>query len=352
MSVVGARPQFIKAWPLSRALRFSNTINEIFVHTGQHYDDLMSDVFFRDLDLPKPDFNLGVGSGKHGAQTGLMLEKLEELMAEIKPAIVIVFGDTNSTLAGALAAAKLQIPIAHVEAGMRCGDRFMPEEINRIATDRLTSLFFCPTENAVENLSSEGIRTNVHFTGDLMADSFHEIRENAMRNSEILKSSGLQLKNYILLTIHRAENTDSIEKLESIFAGCRVADKKIVFPAHPRTRKALTSLRLPANFDLIDPVSYSDMVALESSAYRIITDSGGVQKEAYLAGVPCLTLRDKTEWPETVESGWNLLVGSDEKQIRNGINNFSPSGERKDIFGPGGAAERISSIILDFLGVC
>jgi UDP-N-acetylglucosamine 2-epimerase (non-hydrolysing) len=350
MSIVGARPQFIKAWPLSRALRRAAGVREILVHTGQHYDDPMSDTFFRELDLPRPDYNLGIGSAGHGAQTGRMMEKLEEIMTTEAPGLAIVFGDTNSTLAGALAAVKLQIPVAHVEAGMRCYDLAMPEEINRAVTDRVASLFFCPTETAVKNLEREGITDNVHLVGDLMVDSFAEIQPAALSGSKILERGNLKAGNYILLTVHRAENTQSAERLAAILSGCAAADCEVIFPVHPRTRGLLDSCApIAGNIRPADPVSYSDMLALESYSRMIITDSGGVQKEAYLAGVPCLTLRETTEWPETVEAGWNLLVGANPDAIRSGIRDFRPSGGKTRIFGPPGAAERIADIVFKFL---
>ena len=350
LSIVGARPQFIKACALSAAFRARDRLREVIVHTGQHYDFSLSDVFFKELDLPAPDFHLGVGSAAHGAQTGRMIEKLEEVMLREKPELAVVFGDTNSTLAGALAAAKLRIPVAHVEAGMRCGDPGMPEEINRTVTDRVATLFFCPTQTAVNNLAREGIKRNVHLVGDVMLDSFLRFQPAAVKNSKILERERLRPGGFYLLTVHRAENTDSIQRLFAILEGCAGAESPVIFPVHPRTRKILgPEFSFPAPVRAIEPVSYTDMLALEAGASAVITDSGGVQKEAYLSGAPCLTLRETTEWPETVEAGWNLLVGADPAAIRKAVREFRPAGDRKSLFGPEGAAGRIATIIENYL---
>ncbi|MCZ6802240.1 MAG: UDP-N-acetylglucosamine 2-epimerase (non-hydrolyzing) [Nitrospirae bacterium] len=318
VSIVGARPQFIKCAPVSRELR--RVASEIVVHTGQHYDGNMSDVFFRDLDLPKPDFYLGIGSGSHAKQTGPMLEKIEEVLLQETPDYCLVYGDTNSTLAGALAAAKLHIPVAHVEAGLRSFNRQMPEEINRVVTDHLSSVLFCPTETAVKNLSQEGITRGVHLIGDVMYDALWDNLQVAEKKSDILARLQLQPGNYILATVHRAENTDQPENLKNILYAFRElvkAGSTVVFPAHPRTQKQLGEFGKEklANLHVIDPVSYLDMLLLESRARVILTDSGGVQKEACWLHVPCVTLRNETEWIETVESGWNVLVGPDPNRI-------------------------------------
>jgi UDP-GlcNAc3NAcA epimerase len=351
MTVVGARPQFVKTCALSRVFRENGRFHEIIVHTGQHYDRMLSGVFFDELGIPMPDYNLGVGSSSAGAQTGRMIEKLEKVMLAERPALAIVPGDTNSTLAGALAAAKLKIPVAHVEAGMRCGDPFMPEEINRKAADHVSTLFFCPTETAVENLRREGIFDNVHLTGDVMADAFHMFQPAAVERSDILKKLHVNTGEYCLLTVHRAENTDDPGRLRAILEGCGKATAMFVFPVHPRTRNAIgAGFELPVNIKVVNPVSYEDMLSLETGARTIVTDSGGVQKEAYLSGVPCVTLRETTEWPETVEAGWNKLVGAVSDAIADAVENFRPDCNRKPIFGPAGAAGRIVSVIDEFLG--
>ena len=314
LTVIGARPQFIKAAAVSRQLRASG-IDELLLHTGQHYDPNMSDVFFKELEIPKPDFNLEIHSGSHGAQTGRMLEKIEAVLQEERPDWVLVYGDTNSTLAGALAAAKLHIPIAHVEAGLRSFNRRMPEEVNRVLTDHMSDLLFAPTESAVANLRKEGIpEEKVRLVGDVMYDAALFYGAKAEKESRILEDLELEARCYVLATIHRAENTDDPQRLAAIFEGlCEVASReKVVLPLHPRTRKMLESQWLLENvrnrLTLIDPVGYLDMVMLEKNARAIATDSGGIQKEAFFYRVPCVTLRDETEWVELVESGWNKIV--------------------------------------------
>lgn len=350
MTVIGARPQFIKTCALSRAVRETGRFREIIVHTGQHYDRLMSKIFFDELNIPRPHYHLGVGSAGHGEQTGIMLEKLESVMVRETPELVIVPGDTNSTLAGALAAAKLGIPVAHVEAGMRCGDPGMPEEINRKVTDRISTLFFCPTRTAVDNLKREGITKNVFLYGDVMVDSFAMFQPVAIRRSKILERLKIKRGGYYLLTVHRAENTDDARRLRAILKGCAAAEYPIVFPVHPRTGKIISAaVPLPAGIKAIKPVSYTDMLALESGARAIVTDSGGVQKEAYLSGVPCITLRAATEWPETVDAGWNVLTGADPAAIRHSIKNFKPQSRRKPVLGPAGASHRIAAEMEIFL---
>lgn len=328
VSVVGARPQFIKCAPVSCELR--QVAKEVLVHTGQHYDDSMSGVFFRELGLPEPDYNLAVGSGLHGQQTGEILKKIEEVLLKEKPDVVLVYGDTNSTLAGALAAAKLHIPVAHVEAGLRSHNRRMPEEINRVMTDHLSALLLCPTETAVENLRREGVNDGVHLVGDVMYDALLDGVEIAKRTSTILGRLGLQPHRFILATVHRAENTDDYQRLERIITALvQLArdGRKVVFPVHPRTQKLLKrySFELDEEILLIDPVSYLDMVLLESMASVILTDSGGIQKEAYWLQTPCLTLRDETEWKETVQSGWNQLVGTDPQRILRAVDETRPA---------------------------
>ena len=318
VTVVGARPQFVKCAAVSRELRSLAT--EVLVHTGQHYDFNMSDVFFEELEIPRPNYNLKVGSGSHGAQTGEMLRTIEEVLLTEDPQIVLLYGDTNSTLAGALAAAKLHIPVAHVEAGLRSFNRRMPEEINRIVTDHVSSLLFCPTPTAVENLRHEGITVGVSLVGDVMEDSLlHGLAMSAQR-STILEQHSLRAGQYYLATVHRAENTDDPHRLRQIIEGFKELgslEVPVVFAVHPRTLPHLTRLGATqlAGLICIEPMPFIDMIALESNAKAILTDSGGVQKEAAWLGVPCVTLRDETEWVETVASGWNLVVGTDPGKI-------------------------------------
>lgn len=314
LSVVGARPQFIKAAMLSRALR-ARGVKEVLVHTGQHYDDNMSRVFFDELEIPDPDYNLGIGSASHGAQTGRMLEAIEGVLLREKPDWVLVYGDTNSTLAGALAAAKLRVPVAHVEAGLRSHNRRMPEEVNRVLTDHASDLLFAPTPAAVANLTREGIPAEyIELVGDVMYDAALFYAAKAERQSRVLARFKLGSKGYILATVHRAENTDNPRRLAIIVEGlARVAAEfPVVWPLHPRTRRALERFGLlekaHAGLHLIPPVGYLDMVMLEKNAALIATDSGGIQKEAFFHRVPCVTLREETEWVELLELGWNRLV--------------------------------------------
>ncbi len=350
ISVVGARPQFIKLAPLVQAIRGQKNsnkkpkVNHIIIHTGQHYDYEMNKIFFTELDIPEPEYNLEVGSGFHGWQTGEMIKRLEPILMKEKPALTIVYGDTNSTLAGALAAVKLQIPIVHIEAGLRSYNRKMPEEINRILTDHCSDILFCPTENGVKNLKKEGYTNiindgkliNPSFStsqmcynkfpvvvnvGDIMYDATLISLKIAEKKSDILKQLKRISKQYFLVTIHRAENTDNKRKLKNILDALIEIGKcyPVVFPVHPRTKKTLKNFNLLpsnyANIHLIDPVSYFDMLTLEKNARKILTDSGGIQKEAYFLGVPCITLRNETEWIETVKSGNNVIVGTNRKNI-------------------------------------
>ena len=350
LSVVGARPQFIKAAPLSQKLR--GTHHEVLLHTGQHYDYLLSQVFFEELGLPEPDYNLGVGSGSHGRQTARMLTGIEKVLLQEKPDLVLVYGDTNSTLAGALAAAKLQIPVAHVEAGLRSFDLRMPEEINRVLTDRLSALLFCPTSTALRNLRAEGIGKGAHRVGDVMVDTLQKgLRLASQRQqSALLDRLELRPRSYLLATLHRAANTDDPRPLSSILAAFNALEEPVVFPIHPRTRKAIKALGWKARpkFRLLKPLPYLDNLILQKNARLILTDSGGMQKEAYLLGVPCLTLREETEWVETVEAGWNLLVGSDTESIMEGVRSFRPRGRRRSFMGGGDASDRILSILERF----
>jgi UDP-GlcNAc3NAcA epimerase len=314
VSIVGARPQFIKAAMVSRVCRSAN-VQEILVHTGQHYGQNMSDIFFEELEIPNPDYCLGVGSGTHGMQTGRMLQRIEETLLYVKPNLVLVYGDTNSTLAGALAAVKLHIPVAHVEAGLRSYNRRMPEEINRVLTDHASDLLLAPTELAVQNLKREGVSADrIHLVGDVMYDASLYYGSKANEKSQILRDLGARPKQYVLATIHRAENTDDSQRLRNIFEGLELAAKEIavIIPLHPRTREALKQKglldKLSRHLHLTEPVGYLDMVMLEKNARLIATDSGGVQKEAFFYNVPCVTLRDETEWVELVDLGWNHLV--------------------------------------------
>jgi UDP-N-acetylglucosamine 2-epimerase len=351
VTVVGARPQFIKCAPLSRRLR--EVAVEVLVHTGQHYDSNMSSLFFRDLEIPEPDYNLGVGSGTHGEQSGEMMKRIETVLLNEKPDYVLVFGDTNSTLAGALAAAKLCIPVAHVEAGLRSFNRRMPEEINRVVTDHLSSLLFCPTQKSVGNLAREGITQGVHLVGDVMYDALLINSRRAEEKSTLRERLGLQPKAYYLATVHRAENTDDPELLDAIVEGLARIGRifTVVWPVHPRTKKALKAYGLEqrdgGSFRILNPISYLDMLSLEKQAKSILTDSGGVQKEAYWLEVPCITLRQETEWVETVESGWNTLAGTDPGTIFAAATKPPPSsGCLNHLFGEGHSAEKIVQTLL------
>jgi len=345
LSIVGARPEFIQATPVSRALREHYT--EVLVHTGQHYDYQMSGTFFDELGTPKPDYNLEVGSGSHGQQTAQMLVRLEEVMEREKPALVITRGDTNSTLAGALVASKLNIPMAHIEAGERSYDRRMPEEVNRVVTDSLADLHFCASVTASRRLAAEGIDHTVYFVGDVMLDALKQNMPVAQRNSRILGRLGLEAGHYALVTVHRAGNTDDPARLAQIVAALNQVDEPIVFPVHPRTRAALrqSGAALKENVQVIDPVGYFDMMLLEQNARLIATDSGGVQREAYFMAVPCITLRDETEWVETVATGWNMLVGADSESILDAWSSFQPPAEHPPIFGDGTASQQIVEIL-------
>lgn len=324
LTVLGARPQFIKAAPVSRAIAAAG-MGEIVVHTGQHFDAQMSDIFFDELDIPKPRYNLSVNSLGHGAMTGRMLEKLEEAMLAEKPDLVLVYGDTNSTVAGALAAAKLHIPVAHVEAGLRSFNRRMPEEINRVVADHVSTLLFCPTRSAVDNLAREGIVAGVHAVGDVMFDTTLAAIERSGERSRIVEALGLAPQSYAIATIHRAENTDDAECFARVVAWLEAAarERPIIMPVHPRTRKLFDARGLaPEGVVLIDPVGYLDMARLLHDAAAVFTDSGGLQKEAYFHRVPCVTLRDETEWVETIEAGWNRLWTGPDYQPRRDIPDY------------------------------
>lgn len=316
LTIIGARPQFIKSAPVTKVLRAGGHA-EYLVHTGQHYDHAMSQIFFDELGIPQPDVNLGIGSGSHGQQTGEMLIRLEDVILEQEPDWVLLYGDTNSTLAGALAAVKLHVPVAHVEAGLRSFNREMPEEHNRVLTDHCSDLLFCPTQTAVDNLAGEGITQGVHLVGDTMYDAVLQFTEIARQRSTILQDLDLEPKKYLLATVHRPYNTDTPGNLRNILTALADTGETVIFPVHPRTKIRLGELGLDNlthqvnNLKIIDPVGYLDILMLEQHARVILTDSGGMQKEAYFFGVPCMTLRPETEWIETVESGWNVLVGCD-----------------------------------------
>jgi len=351
VTIVGARPQFIKAAPLSRALRTAGH-HEFLLHTGQHYDYGMSQIFFEELGLAEANVNLDVRSGGHGQQTGQMLMRIEEVLQVEKPDCVLVLGDTNSTLAGALAAVKLQIPVAHVEAGLRSFNRAMPEEHNRVLTDHCVDLLFCPTQAAVDHLISEGITRGVYLVGDPMYDAMLMFWEKSLRQSTIMRDLGLQKGGYILATIHRAHNTDDPLALKVVLDILLGINEPTIMPVHPRTRQKIHDFGLmdaPARYGslkLIDPVSYLNMLMLERNARMILTDSGGVQKEAFFFAVPCLTLRSETEWAETLADGWNTVVGLNAQKIhwlvREGI---PPATPPRPLFGDGQSAKHIVSIL-------
>jgi len=358
MTVIGARPQFVKAAMVSRALRETGRIEEKIVHTGQHYDHNMSAVFFQELGMPAVDCYLGVGSGPHGEQTGLMMAAVEKYLMQEKPDLVLVYGDTNSTLAGALAAAKMHLPVAHVEAGLRSYNRLMPEEINRLLTDHLADLLYVPTAQAVENLKLEGIHgEKVYLSGDVMYDASIFFGREAENKSRILQQLGVENRQYILATVHRAENTDNPARIRAIFYGLsRVADRfPVVMPLHPRTRKILSREGLIGEIEkklhIIDPVGYLDMLLLEKKSSLIVTDSGGVQKEAYFYRVPCVTLRDETEWGELVDAGWNrVVVPEGHEMVADSILSAHGSSGRVDLefYGDGRASPKIAEHLLKF----
>lgn len=354
-TIVGARPQFIKAATVSRRLRSAEFrgLSEILVHTGQHYDDTMSKVFFEELDIPEPAHNLGVGSGTQAEQTAKSLTGLEPLLGDEAPDMVLVYGDTNATLAGALAAAKAGIPLAHVEAGLRSFRRGMPEEVNRVVADRLSELLFCPTATAVENLRAEGRNDGIHQVGDVMLDGFRFSQRRS--NGTAVGRLGLEPGGYALATIHRAESTDDPERLQILVEGLSRFAKTVpvVLPLHPRTRAAADAVKLvlPHNLTVIDPVPYGDMVGLTTQAAVIATDSGGLQKEAAFARVPCVTLREETEWTETVASGWNRLPALEPGAIADAMRAaLTPPGTPPPDYGDGDAAGRILSAMVQWAG--
>ena len=359
ITVIGARPQFVKAAVLSRLIRsekWKDTFTEILLHTGQHYDQNMSEVFFSDMEIPKPDYNLNIGSGSHGKMTGQMLIGIEEVILKEKPDMLLVYGDTNSTLAAALAASKLHIAVAHVEAGLRSFWKYMPEEQNRILTDHVSEYLFCPTLTAVKNLNAEGITNSVFHVGDIMYDAnlyymakLQNEKEKGINRLLTIKkiTTEIQKSGFVLVTIHRAENTDDDKKLSEIINALNRLPINIILPLHPRTRKIIAdrAYKLNSNIKLIEPVGYFEMLELEQNCDLILTDSGGVQKEAYFMRKPCITLRDQTEWVETVESGWNVLAGTSSKSILDNFNNYIKPLSSPDYFGNGNAGDEILNIL-------
>jgi UDP-N-acetylglucosamine 2-epimerase (non-hydrolysing)/UDP-GlcNAc3NAcA epimerase len=345
-SVIGNRPQFIKAAAVSRRLREHH--DETLVHTGQHYDDEMSRVFFEELGVPTPDVELGVGSGTNASQTARMLSAIEPVLAN-RPDVVLVYGDTNSTLAAALAAAQAQLPLAHVEAGMRSFDRAMPEELNRVLTDHASDLLFCSTETAVENLKRESVPGAIHLVGDVMADVSLAFAPIAAERSRALEDLGVPAGDYLLVTAHRAGNVDLPERLEALVSLIEALPGQVVFPLHPRTAKRLEEAglrdRLESAAMLTPPLGYLDFLELARNARAVLTDSGGVQKEAYLLETPCVTLRDTTEWVETVDAGWNVLVDLDADAALRALDRPVPAGARPSLYGGGNAAERICDVL-------
>lgn len=350
VTIVGARPQFIKAAAVSREiLKHPGRVEEVMIHTGQHYDPNMSQVFFDELDIPSPKYNLEISGVGHGAMTGRMLEGIESILLNEKPDWVLIYGDTNSTLAGALAASKLHIPVAHVEAGLRSFNMRMPEEINRILSDRVSTLLLCPTQLAVDNLAQEGITRGVHNVGDVMYDVALYYRERARQQSTILQALNLASDGFVLATCHRAENTDDPARLGAILSALESlsSQRPVVLPLHPRTRKLIGDYGLShhlGRLTVTEPLAFLDMVALEQAATAILTDSGGVQKEAFFYGVPCITMRDETEWVETVDLGWNQLVGACSNSILMAVNKViqsPPAAVNSTPYGRGSAANEI-----------
>ena len=350
LTVIGARPQFIKCAPVSRLLR--EKFVEVLVHSGQHYDDNMSKIFFEQLDIPKPDYNLNAGSASHARQTASIMVKLEEVILQNKPDLVLIYGDTNSTLAGALVAAKLHIPLAHIEAGLRSYNKKMPEELNRITADHFSDFLFCPSETAVNNLKQEGIKKNVFMTGDVMKDAVL-INIEKIEHQQILKKYNLNIDEpFYFLTIHRQENTDELNRFNNIVEMLKSANHKVIFSVHPRTRKIIkeNKIVIPPNVILIEPVNYLESLSLQKSATIMITDSGGIQKESYFLKTPCITLRDETEWVETVADGKNVVIGTD-------LNKFKETQERflnseidfnsDGFYGDGHASEKIVKILAE-----
>ncbi|MBP7563270.1 MAG: UDP-N-acetylglucosamine 2-epimerase (non-hydrolyzing) [Candidatus Cloacimonetes bacterium] len=347
ITIIGARPQFIKAATVSRKIKDYPEIEEIILHTGQHYDKNINEIFFEELNIPEPKYNLNVGSGQHGAQTAKMISQIEQILMDEKPDCVLVYGDTNSTIAGTLAAVKIHIPVAHVEAGLRSFNRAMPEEINRIVTDAVSDMLLAPTQNAVVQLQKEGREAFTWFTGDVMYDSVIYYKSKILKND---KPKVIQdIADYYLCTIHRAENTDNPNHLRSIFKAISLMNKTVILPLHPRTKHILKNLEIeiPDNLKIIEPVGYMDMLTLLLHTEKMITDSGGVQKEAYFLQKPCITLRNETEWIETLDHNWNILCGTDTEKIIRAINETCGEQSNLQAFGDGNAAEKIIKLILE-----
>lgn len=356
VTIVGARPQFVKAAALSRAFTEVGGIEEIIVHTGQHFDKNMSDVFFEEMQIPHPQYNLAINSLGHGAMTGRMIEKIEEVLLAEKPDFLLVYGDTNSTLAGAIAASKLHVPIAHVEAGLRSFNMEMPEEVNRILTDRISAILFCPTETAVKNLQREGydlLDVEVVQTGDVMEDAAKYYDQFASEKSVILSKENLEGTEYILCTLHRAENTGSKERMDEIVAALNeLADKReIILPVHPRTKSLLESYDLKGNIRIIEPVGYFDMITLIKNSKLVVTDSGGLQKEAYFFEKYCVTVRDQTEWTELVDHGFNEIVGANAEKLVAAVEKFEAQIFEKhtELYGGGMAAHAMAEYLLKYV---
>ncbi len=333
LSIVGARPQFIKLAPLSKLIR--KNFKEIIIHTGQHYDDAMSDMIFKELQIAQPDYNLGIGSGSHGEQTGKMLIELEKVFVAEKPSLVIVFGDTNSTVAGSLTATKLHIPVIHIEAGLRSYNRKMPEEINRIATDHISDYLFAPTRSAVKNLEYEGLAKKTWFTGDIMKDTLENNLPVALEKSTVLDKLNINGDPYFLLTLHRPYNVDDPKNLSKILNNLQKLEKNVVFPVHPRTQKIIRDNKIDIGKNIIvtEPKPYFDFLKLEYYAEKILTDSGGIQKEAYFLKKPCITFRTETEWTETIRDGWNILVDPTLENAFRKVLDFMPTNVQSDVFG-------------------
>jgi UDP-GlcNAc3NAcA epimerase len=347
VTIVGARPQFVKLAPLSKRIR--RDFEEVIVHTGQHYDSNMASDFFKDLDIPRPSYNLGIGSGRHGSQTARMLQRIEEILVRINPHLAVVFGDTNSTLAGALAAVKLGIPVAHVEAGLRSFNRTMPEELNRVLSDHASDYLFAPTRTAMKNLEREGLAKRSYLTGDIMVDVLMDNLER-ISAARVLEELEVCPNGYYLLTLHRPYNVDEPCLLRGILRSLSHLEEKVVFPAHPRTGKMLNEMGYEPGpkIMVLPPQSYLDFICLEKNAKKIITDSGGVQKEAFILGKPCITLRPETEWVETIESGWNRLLPPRSPFLERAISSFVPPRRRPNVFGKN-AADKIYALIRKFL---
>jgi len=347
LSVVGARPQFIKASPVSKALQADH--EEVLVHTGQHYDEQLSDVFFEELDVQPPAYNLGVGSSNHAAQTASVMRRLDPIVADEAPDVLLLYGDTNSTVGGALVGAKRPVTVAHVEAGLRSNKRDMPEEVNRIVTDHVSDLLFAPTDAGVQNLEREGLGERTHQTGDVMYDAIRGARDVARRETDVHERVGVAPDEYVLATVHRPRNADDADRLAAILDGLAAAPWPVVLPIHPRTANKLDEFGLRERAEraltIIEPVGYLEFVALLADARVVATDSGGVQKEAFFLDTPCVTLREETEWVETVSAGWNVLVGADTDAITDALTDSRRPDEKPQPYGDGAAAERIADLL-------